>query len=513
MRMTRLPVAAVALSAIAAGIVLAGPSHAAAKPCALYPDAAGDTVAEIEPPVVIPAADGDTDITGLAIGTTADSLVGYVKVAALGDRGTYALGDWHEFSFTAADKVVRVFIERLPAPLSTVVQAAAGLGGVYVGEDYTADIVTATYDKATNTVAVSVKLADLEKALGAPVSKAKLTKITAHTRGHYALVYVPMDHLAAPETASYVIGAACTPPVAAAAPPAAPASASPSAEPSASAAPSGSAAPSPKPSSTAKPTPKPTASAAPKKNPGCATAAAASPKPTPAGSAAASADPSASASESATGSAAASPEASASSEPATGASGSASPERSATGVTLRINTTEITACNAPQLSGQVTDVQGRSMAGVEVRLSAKAHNAKAYADFATVRTDSVGQFKISVRPTVHTSYAAAAGSAKSPAVPVRVHTRVVVESPRNDTAVGSSVTLRGRLVPGHVKAPIELGYTQNGSYVVLGRASTDAQGYWVVSGRPARGRHTFTVSTPERTGNLAGRQPITLTVQ
>jgi len=98
-------------------------------------------------------------------------------------------------------------------------------------------------------------------------------------------------------------------------------------------------------------------------------------------------------------------------------------------------------------------------------------------------------------------------------VPVRVRTRVVVESPRPGSAVPSAFTLRGRLVPGHAGAAIALGYSPNGRHTVLGRATTDAQGYFAVSGRAPRGRHTFTVSTPARTGNLAGRQTITLTVQ
>lgn len=526
MRISRLPATAFALSALATGIVLAGPSQAAPKPCVQYPDVAGDTAAQppspLPPAGSLPLADGDTDLTGVAIATVGDSLVGYVKVAALATRPTHAPGDWHEFGFSMGGKAVEVFVERVPAPLDGVVKAAFGYGGVEVDGEYTADIATAKYDTASNTVEVSVKLADFEKAVGIPPKGAKLTKITGRSRMHYLALYSTMDTLVAPETATYVIGTACAPPVAAAAPAPAPApsasaepSASASAEPSASASaaprPSGSAAP--RPSATA--SPRPSASATPKRNPGCATASTA-PKPSASGSAApsASTDPSASESAAASASASAAPAetGSASADPSASASASNS-NTSATGVTLRISTTQITACNTPLLSGQVTDVQGRAVADAEVSLFAKAYNARSYTAFATVRTNSTGQYQLSVRPTVHTTFGAVVGSAKSPTVSVQVRTRVVIESPRADTAVGSPMTLRGRLVPGHGGASVELGYHQNGRYVVLGRASTDSQGYWVVSGRPARGRHTFAVSTPGRTSNLAGRQPITLTVQ
>ncbi|HVF21211.1 MAG TPA: hypothetical protein VNA14_13360 [Mycobacteriales bacterium] len=528
MRISRLPATAFALSAVATGIVLAGPSQAAPKPCVQYPDVAGDTAAQPPSPLPaagsLPLADGDTDLTGVAIATVGDSLVGYVKVAALATRPTHAPGDWHEFGFSMGGKAVEVFVERVPAPLDAVVTAAFGYGGVEVDGEYTPDIATAKYDTASNTVEVSVKLADFEKAVGVPPKGAKLTKITGRTRMHYLALYSTMDTLAAPEAATYVIGTACAPPVAAAAPAPAPAgsasadpspsaSAAPSA--SASAAPSGSAAP--RPSATA--SPKPSATAAPKRNPGCATASSA-PKPTASGTASsapsASTDPSASESAGASAPASATPAESASADPSASASASTSTSNnntSATGVTLRISATEVTACNTPQLSGQVTDVQGRAVPDAEVSLFAKAYNARSYTSFATVRTNSTGQYLLSVRPTVHTTYGAVVGSAKSPTVSVQVRTRVVIESPRADTAVRNPITLRGRLVPGHGGAAVELGYAQNGRYVVLGRASTDSQGYYVVSGRPARGRHTFVVSTAGRTSNLAGRQPITLTVQ
>ena len=50
-------------------------------------------------------------------------------------------------------------------------------------------------------------------------------------------------------------------------------------------------------------------------------------------------------------------------------------------------------------------------------------------------------------------------------------------------------------------------------FVLLARSATDSQGYFVLTGTPARGRYSFVVSTPKRDGNLAGEQAITLTVQ
>ncbi len=520
MRSTRLPTAALALIAIAAGVVLAGPSQAAAKPCTAYADPAGDTATgSLNTPAgatpAIPLADGHLDIAAFGLGATADSLIGFIKVAALGDAPETGIGDQFTFNFTLDGKVYEVFKSRLPGPLETIATEAFYREGVRVDgtvSDATDVPVKATYDTASNTVVLAVTFADLDTVTKTKTAGKALTKLGARARADDLAQTMTYDFAAA-DAASYK-GTVCAVPAGGAAPaPAASASASaaPSAAPSASAssAPSASAAPSgsaaPKPSATPAPKPSPKPSAAPKKNPGCGTTTAA-PKPSSSASASAAASASGSANPATSGSAAASAS-------ALRAQALPTTNGNATGVSLRVSATEVTACNTPTLSGQVTDVQGRAMPDVDVTLSARAFDARAYTEFATVRTNSTGQFQLSVRPTVHISYAAAAGNAKSAAVPVRVHTRVVIESPKQDTGVASPVTLRGRIVPAFSKAAIELGYTVNGRYAVLGRTTTDGQGYWVVTGRPARGKRTFSVTTPERDGNLAGKQTITLTVQ
>lgn len=501
MRAPRLPVAGLAVAAIVAGIAIASPSQAA--PCVLYPDKAADT-AYVVSGNNVPVTEADVDITGVAVSTAGDALVGYVTVTKLGASGPgTALGDWHEYGFTIGGKKVAIFQERLAPGVVTVYDAAIGRGGVFVDGTLKDATVVAKYDVATNSVSLSLPIADLEKLVAVPVKKAKLTAFTGRTRLNNAAVYLTLDTAAGPETASYTVGTVCTPPVGAAPAPApattapapsASASASAEPEPSESAEPSASSAPAPK--------PKPSASTAPKTNPGCGTTAAPAPKPAASASEEASAEPAASASASVT---AAPAPARADVAPATPLPG--------TTVSLQVSSTEITACNSPLLSGRVTDIQGRPVPGAEVKLSSKAYNGKEFAPVATVTTDANGLYKMSVRPLVETRYAAAVGDAESATAPITVHTRVVVESPRRDSAVGSPMAVRGRLVPGHANAPVALGYVRDGRYVLLARAATNAQGYYVLTGRPARGRYTFVVSTPGREGNLAGQDKITLTVQ
>lgn len=290
------------------------------------------------------------------------------------------------------------------------------------------------------------------------------------------------DKLKAPAGGAKPPAASAAPSASASAAPSSSASAAPSASASASTAPSatptgGPAEPTGSTSPSAAPRPTPTRTSTTKTNPGCG--------PAPAGSSSTTPSPAPS-----------------------------SEQRTPTTLSLSSNATRIRACNTPLLSGIAQDLQGRVVRGAEITISAKAINASAYTDVATVVTDESGRYTLQVRPLVTTSYLATAkDSAESPAMSIDVATRVVISSPRADSATGRTVTLRGHLVPGHASAPVVLGYVRGGRFVELSRGATDSKGFFRLSGEAPAGRYTFRVATPARRTNLAGQETVTLTVQ
>ena len=181
-------------------------------------------------------------------------------------------------------------------------------------------------------------------------------------------------------------------------------------------------------------------------------------------------------------------------------------------VSLSSNATQITAGNAPTLSGSVRDVNGDAIAGATVTIYARAYAQSSYAAIATVRTDSAGRYQLAVRPTKQTSYGANVGDARSPVINLRVYTRVNVSSPAAGSRVANPVTFRGGLIPGYARVAVGLGYLTNGRFVVLAQADTTSTGEYTITSRLPSGTHAFVVFTSAHQGSDRGAKSLTLTV-
>jgi len=180
-------------------------------------------------------------------------------------------------------------------------------------------------------------------------------------------------------------------------------------------------------------------------------------------------------------------------------------------ISLATNFGQITAGNAPTLSGVVRDGRGDALAGATVTIYAKGYGDAAYAAVATVRTDSAGQYQIQVRPTKQTAYGANVGDARSPVLVIRVYTRVNLSRPAPG-AVANPVTFAGGLVPGYARVAVGLGYLTGGRFVVLTQASTDARGAFSITATLPRGTNTFVVFTSPHQGTDKGARSLRLDV-
>ena len=310
--------------------------------------------------------------------------------------------------------------------------------------------------------------------------------------------------------------------------PSASASASVSGTPSATASATASTTAAPSATATASTTAAPSATATPSGAPSASTTSSASPSPSPScpPASSSSADPSASVDPSASGSVSASASASASPTggilpsllpPPMPRAAAQEPARDETScrarmVSLTSNATQITAGNAPTLSGVVRDVNGDAVSGATVTIYAKSYGQSSYAAIATVKTDTAGQYRLVVRPTKQTAYGANVGDARSPVINTRVYTRVNVSSPAPGTRVGNPVTFRGALVPGYARVAVGLAYLVDGRFVVLAQADTGSTGGYSITARLPSGTHAFVVFTSAHQGSDRGAKSLTLTV-
>ena len=250
----------VSAALLAAGLVPLVAS-AAGSPCPTYADPAGDA-APLSAGLFPVIGDPSLDLVAVTHSTGKGVLSTTVQVAGLQEGGPkHSFGDWFEVAFTVAEKpVVMRAIRDTDARKETTTRIQVG----GVTQEFAP---VATYDFAAGTVRLDVKLADLQKAVGAPLKGATFSGMSASTFGYYLAPGLRWDTAAAGEGVAYTVGDACKA-APAKKPAAAPsAGASPSAGPSAS--PSGGASPdgSPKPSASASASPAASASPSPAASP------------------------------------------------------------------------------------------------------------------------------------------------------------------------------------------------------------------------------------------------------
>jgi hypothetical protein len=244
----------VTYGALSAGLLAAGliplAASAAGSPCPTYADDAGDA-APLDPALAPLLGDDSLDILSITHSSGKGLLASTVQLAALHDYGSeYSVGDWFEMNFTVLEKAVSMRVIRDENVDGTTTTR------VTIGGEVQEFAPEAVYDFDNALVTLTLKQADLEKALGKPLKGEQFTAMTARALGNYVRVGLTWDLAAAEEGVTYTFGDACAAP---AAKPAASGAASPQASPAASPAASASPQPSgsPEPSATAEPSAEP----------------------------------------------------------------------------------------------------------------------------------------------------------------------------------------------------------------------------------------------------------------
>jgi hypothetical protein len=242
---------ALGVVALATGLIAVGAlpflSSANAADCPAWTDPAGDGVPFQLP--AAPASQAAVDIVSATATTVGTDAVVKVKVGALADLPTGA-GDRFTVQMDVSGAKLRFYADRQVdgSKAAGVKNSAGGTSGTG----------TATWDLATDTVAIKVSQAELDKAAGKPTKGLEAGALSAgasaQTQGEELYAY---DVAVAPAAARFVVGAACS---------SAPA---PTGSPTASASPSATASPTASPSATASPTATatPTATASPTVSP------------------------------------------------------------------------------------------------------------------------------------------------------------------------------------------------------------------------------------------------------
>jgi len=188
-------------------------------------------------------------------------------------------------------------------------------------------------------------------------------------------------------------------------------------------------------------------------------------------------------------------------------------------VTLRSNVTQITAGNAPTLTGTVLNTANQPCASTNVTIFKKSFGEAAYTAVATVTTNAQGVFTLVVRPLVQTSYGAnVSDSVRSNIVNIRVYTRVNIVSPRSTPAPGSTpvnnpVTFTGNLFPGYSNIAVGLGTLINGRFSVLQQTRSNSTGGYSITRTLPRGTGVYVIFVSAVSqGSDKGSKSITLTV-
>ncbi len=256
----RLTYAALSAGLLAAALVPLTASAATAA-CPTYVDDAEDS-APVDPALSPIFQDGQLDILSVTHSTAKGVFSTTFVLSALNDYGSeYSIGDWYEANFTVVEKAVSMRVTR-DANVEGTTATRLQVDGV------TTEVVPeALYDFDKETVTLTVKQAELEKAVGAKLAGRPLTGMGARSLENYKAFGLAWDFADAPEGAVHVFGTACKAGAAQkpAPAPTGAASASPSAKPSASASatPSASASATPSASTSASATASPSGSPAP----------------------------------------------------------------------------------------------------------------------------------------------------------------------------------------------------------------------------------------------------------
>lgn len=215
--MRRFSYGAVAVS-VTAALVAAGAADAATakhkkkkhkKPvtvpaCATWTDPAGDAnLAEDSNPAAQPA-DPTLDITAVTYAITADTFSAKIVIPEYDPAATYSDGNRLDADFTVAGKAVEISANNGDAwaVLSNAYrQQSISVDGTSVkGSE---DMVTETVDGTT--VTLSVKLADLEAAVGAPIGGQPLSEMSAIAWAAYGNLALRYDDAVAPETTAATV--------------------------------------------------------------------------------------------------------------------------------------------------------------------------------------------------------------------------------------------------------------------------------------------------------------------
>ncbi|HVF21210.1 MAG TPA: hypothetical protein VNA14_13355, partial [Mycobacteriales bacterium] len=183
-----------------------------------------------------------------------------------------------------------------------------------------------------------------------------------------------------------------------------------------------------------------------------------------------------------------------------------------TTISLTTNASNVTAGNAPTLSGVARDSRGDAVEGATITVYTKGYGESAYTAAATVKTDGAGQYKISVRPMKQTSIGANVGDAKSRVINIRVNTRVNIASPAPGAA-SRRQTFSGNLAPGYARVAVGLAYVANGRFIVIAQANTDGAGRYAITASLPRGTYPFVVFTSAHQGTDKGSRSVQLTVR
>ncbi|HVF05745.1 MAG TPA: hypothetical protein VNA20_12965 [Frankiaceae bacterium] len=203
-----------------------------------------------------------------------------------------------------------------------------------------------------------------------------------------------------------------------------------------------------------------------------------------------------------------------------------------TAVELSANRTQITAGNAPALTGRVFNSVNAPCASTSVTIFAKGYADSSYAAFATVSTDQLGQFTLAVRPSRQTAYGAnVSPTIRSNLLVVRVNTRVNLRSPvtpvpaNSARAVANPVTFVGDLDPDFTGVAVGLGTLLDRAghscfgpisaecrFVVIQQALTGLTGTFSLTRDLPAGRGVYVVFTSAHQGTDKGAKSITLNV-
>jgi hypothetical protein len=213
MSSSRVPRRAVLGAAVSASLVAGGLSIALAADapgCATFADAKGDSRPEAVPNAPAQTAEDGLDLTAVTFDTAEDKLRATVKVVDLGAAPEYSAGDAFYARFKHGGKAIEVYAYRYnPTQIGTVLALDAPQVGLRVAGKTVPSKAAAAYDTKTETVVLTVPLADLEKGAAAPTAGASLTELSAEAAGDDIVLAEPWDTAAAPKDMAYAIGGVC----------------------------------------------------------------------------------------------------------------------------------------------------------------------------------------------------------------------------------------------------------------------------------------------------------------